>query len=120
MIKKLFGKLNRNVKINSKTYIDVDRKYTGVPAPVVLPDDPWFGPSPIKSEKQMTHEEMLEEAQKREEENRKEENKEPDNIHEVMYNFATDNGKTTVQIDPPGGSETFQEGSGNWMSGVRG
>ena len=29
--------------------------------------------------------------------------KEPDNIHEVMYNMSTDNGKTTVQLNPPGG-----------------
>ena len=87
--------------------------YTGVPAPVVLPHDPWFGPSPIKSEKQMTHEEMLEEASRREEENRKEECKEPENIHEVMYDMATKCGKTTTQLDPVGGSETFQGGSEN-------
>ena len=89
--------------------------YTGVPAPVVLPHDSWFGPSPIKSEKQMTHEEMLEEAQRREEENRKEEYTEVDNIHKVMYDIATNNGKTTTQLNPPGGSENFQEG---WQSGV--
>ena len=89
--------------------------YTGVPAPVVLPHDSWFGPSPIKSEKQMTHEEMLEEASRREEENRKEECKEVDNIHEVMYDIAINNGKTTTQLNPPGGSENFQEG---WQSGV--
>ena len=23
--------------------------YTGVPAPAILPDDPWFGPSPVRS-----------------------------------------------------------------------
>ena len=83
------------------------------PAPVILPDDPWFGPSPIKSKKQMTHEEMLEEASRREEENRKEESKEPENIHEVMYDMATKCGKTTTQLDPVGGSETFQGGSEN-------
>ena len=87
--------------------------FIGIPAPVVLLDDPWFGPSPIKSEKQMTHEEMLEEASRREEENRKEECKEPENIHEVMYNMATKCGKTTTQLDPVGGSENFQGGSEN-------
>jgi hypothetical protein len=87
--------------------------FVGVPAPVVLPDDPWFGPSPIKSEKQMTHEEMLEEAQKREEENQQNVTKEPDNIHEVMYDMATKCGKTTTQLDPVGGSENFQGGSEN-------
>ena len=87
--------------------------FIGIPAPVVLPDDPWFGPSPVKSEKQMTHEEMLEEASRREEENRKEESREPDNIHEVMYDMATRCGKTTTQLDPVGGSENFQGGSEN-------
>ena len=32
--------------------------------------------------------------------------KEPDNIHEVMYNMVTDNGKTTVQLNPPGDLKT--------------
>lgn len=87
--------------------------YTGVPAPVVLSDDPWFGPA-MKSEKQLTHEEMLEIAKEREEENREYWTKEPENIHEVMYEMATKNAPTTVQLDPVGGSETFQEG---WQSG---
>ena len=87
--------------------------FIGIPAPVVLPNDPWFGPSPIKSKKQMTHEEMLEEAQRREEENQQNTTKEPDNIHEVMYDMSTKNGKTTTQLDPVGGSENFQGGSEN-------
>ena len=36
--------------------------------------------------------------------------KEPDNIHELMYNIATNHGKTTVQLNPPGGSENFLDG----------
>ncbi len=40
--------------------------------------------------------------------------KEPDNIHELMYEIATKNVATTIQLDPlpplGGGSETFQEG----------
>ena len=91
--------------------------YTGVPAPVVLTDDPWFGPA-VKSEKQLTHEEMLEIAKEREEENREHWTNEPENIHEVMYEMATKNAPTTVQLDPVGGSETFQEGPGGWMSGT--
>ncbi len=87
--------------------------FIGIPAPAILPDDPWFGPSPIKSEKQMNHEEMLEEAQRREEENQQNVTKEPDNIHEVMYDMATKCGKTTTQLDPVGGSENFQGGSEN-------
>ena len=72
--------------------------YTGVPAPVVLTDDPWFGPA-VKSEKQLTHEEMLEIAKEREEENREHWTNEPENIHEVMYEMATKNAPTTVQLN---------------------
>ena len=92
--------------------------FVGIPAPVVLPDDPWFGPSPIKSEKQMTHEEMLEEAQRREEENQQNVTKEPDNIHEVMYNIATTNFSTIIELNPLGGSENIHEGPGGWNSGT--
>ena len=87
--------------------------FVGIPAPAILPDDSWFGPSPIKSEKQMNYGEMLEEAQRREEENQQNVTKEPDNIHEVMYDMATKCGKTTIQLDPVGGSENFQGGSEN-------
>lgn len=86
--------------------------YIGVPAPAYLEDDEWFGPA-FKSEKQMTHEEMLEEAERREEENRQEQTIEPDNIHQVMYEMATKNSATTLQLDPIGGSENFQGGSEN-------
>ena len=41
------------------------------------------------------------------------ETKEPDNIHEVMYEMATKNAATTLQLDPIGGSENFQGGSEN-------
>jgi len=101
------------------------RPYIGVPAPKVLPDDPWFGPAPILTEKQKEYVEMrkalekldllipLEEDQPR---------KEVDNIHEVMYNIATSTGKTTTQLNPMpklgGGSENFHSGPGNWMSGT--
>jgi len=35
-----------------------------------------------------------------------------------MYNVATSNGKTTVQLDPPGCSENFHSGPDGWMSGT--
>ena len=91
---------------------EMDKPFTGIPAPVVLSDDPWFGPA-MKSEKQLTHEEMLEIAKEREEENREYWTKEPENIHEVMYEMATKNAPTTLQLDPIGGSENFQGGSEN-------
>ena len=89
--------------------------YTGVPAPVITEPDPWFN-EPVKTELQMTHKEMLEVAREREEAE-KPPTKEPENIHEVMYNMATKNQSTTVQLDPPGGSENFQSGPGGWTSG---
>ena len=33
-------------------------------------------------------------------------------------NFATKNQSTTLHLDPPGGSETFQQGPGGWNSGT--
>jgi hypothetical protein len=84
--------------------------YIGVPAPVYLENDEWFGSS-IKSEKQLMH---VEDAQRLEKENPKEETKEPSNIHQMMYDIATKGKATTLALDPPGGSENFQEG---WQSG---
>jgi len=66
----------------------------------------------------MIYEEMLEVEEQIEEENRQYWMNEPKNIHEVMYEMATKNASTTVQLDPVGGSETFQEGTGGWMSGT--
>ena len=84
-----------------------------VPAPAVLPDDEWFGPSPVKSEKQFDYMEQ-ETAMKQEEEKRRQEaGEESENIHQLMYEMATKGGKTTTQLDPIGGSENFQGGSEN-------
>ena len=95
-----------------------DQYYTGVPAPSILEDDPWFGPTPPLTEKQEEIRAQLEEEKQLiAEEEDKSPSKEVANIHEVMYNVATNNGKTTVQLDPPGGSENFQSGPGGWMSG---
>ena len=91
--------------------------YTGVPAPVFLEEDPWFGPPPVLTEKQeVIRAQLEEEKQLIAKEEDKTPQKEVENIHEVMYNIATGNGKTTVQLDPPGGSENFQSGPGGWMS----
>ena len=62
------------------------------------------------------------EFKKQEQENRQYWTNESENIHQEMYDFneerITKNGKTTVQLNPVGGSETFQEGPGGWMSGT--
>jgi len=99
------------------TYKEPKSEYVGVPAPVETPADSWFTDASvqsIKTEKQITHEEMLEEAARREEENRKEE-KESKNIHQQMYEIATKSWNTVAETQ--GGSENFQEGPGGWCSG---
>ncbi len=93
---------------------EMDSPYVGVPAPVVSPHDDWFD-DPPKTEMQMEYEHinddphdgwwLLPEHQ---------DTKESPNIHQEMYELATKAGKTTIQLDPVGGSETFQEG---WQSG---
>ena len=111
--------------INSiKRFMKV-KPYTGVPAPVILEDDAWFGPTPILSEKQREYLDMVKQL---EEENQllsadsEDMSKEVDNIHEVMYNVATKGGKTTTQLNPlpefGGGSENFHTGPDGWKSGA--
>ena len=100
------------------------KPFTGIPAPKVLKDDPWFGPAPILSEKQQEYmrTQLEEEKQLIPQSEDQPPNKEVDNIHEVMYNIATQSGKTTTQLNPMpelgGGSENFQSGPGGWMSGT--
>ena len=89
--------------------------WTGVPAPVVLEDDPWFGPAP-KSDKQNDYEETVTAESQIEEDQKKEETQEPENIHQVMYEIATSNWNTVDETKQSmGGSENFQEG---WNSGT--
>jgi hypothetical protein len=93
------------------------KEHKTVPAPVVISEDSWFS-KPIKSEKAIEYETVkLMEDQKKKEEFESGPKKEPDNIHEVLYNMATKSQKTTLHIDPPGGSENFQSGPGGWNSG---
>ena len=100
------------------------KPFTGIPAPKVLKDDPWFGPAPILSEKQQEYmrTQLEEEKQLIPQSEDQPPAKEVENIHEVMYNIATGSGKTTTQLNPMpelgGGSENFQSGPGGWMSGT--
>jgi hypothetical protein len=87
--------------------------FTGIPAPVYLKEDPWFGPTPNLSEKQKDYMAVEMEWKIEEEKKREESGAEPDDIHQVMYEMATKSGATTVQLDPIGGSENFQGGSEN-------
>ena len=90
--------------------------YTGVPAPAYLEDDPWFGPAPVRSEKQLDY--MEQEIETKRQEREQNFSVEPDNIHQKMYEIATKNHNTTIHLNPPGGSENFQEGPGGWNSGT--
>ena len=91
--------------------------YIGVPAPQYLKEDEWFG-APVISDKGQDYMEKETEIKKQESENRQYWTNESEDIHQEMYEMATKNGKTTVQLNPVGGSETFQEGPGGWMSGT--
>jgi len=82
-------------------------EYTGVPAPVIAPKDEWFNP-PVLTEMGIDY--MEQETAIKMQDNF---SVEPNDIHERMYEIATNSQNTTLNIDPPGGSENFQEG---WQS----
>ena len=86
--------------------------YTGVPAPVYLQNDEWFGTA-VVSEKSQDYMVQETEIKQQESENRQYWTKEPEDIHQVMYEMATKGAATTLQLDPIGGSENFQGGSEN-------
>ena len=86
--------------------------YIGVPAPAFLQDDPWFGPA-VVSGKGQDYMEKEAEIKQQEEENRQYWTNESEDIHQMMYEMATNNAATTLQLDPIGGSENFQGGSEN-------
>jgi hypothetical protein len=88
-----------------------DQYYTGVPAPAYLEIDPWFSP-PVLSEKQMTYKEAYDAAVADQQIADEIPGQEPSDIHQRMYEIATQNSATTLQLDPPGGSENV------WMSGT--
>ena len=87
--------------------------YTGVPAPVYLENDEWFGTA-VVSDKSQDYMVQETEIKQQESENRQYWTKEPEDIHQVMYEMATKSGATTLQLDPIGGSENFQGGSENF------
>ena len=90
--------------------------YTGVPAPVVLSNDSWFGDVTYKSQKQLDY--MEKETEMKRQEQEQNFSVEPDDIHQKMYEIATKNQNTTLQLNPLGGSENFHEGPGGWQSGT--
>ena len=92
--------------------------YIGVPAPAYLEDDEWFGPAPVKTEKQEAYIQLEEATERLHEDMRKESgNVESENIHEELYKMASKNWNTVSETQ--GGSENFQEGPNGWSSGIR-
>lgn len=92
--------------------------YVGVSAPVYLNDDSWFGPAPVRSQNQIDY--MQQEYEIKRQEREENFSVEPDDIHQRMYEIATQN-NTTIDINPSGGSENFLDGGSNgygWMSGT--
>tara|TARA_B100000614_G_C14491721_1_gene470992 strand:+ start:748 stop:1107 length:360 start_codon:yes stop_codon:yes gene_type:complete len=111
LIKKLFSKKTTEIEcaideqvVDCKE-IDAD-PYVGVPAPIESPVDDWFE-TPPKTEMQMEFEAFKQEAHKFYG------TKEPENIHQLMYDMATESGKHTTaawfDTGNIGGSENFQE-----------
>ena len=92
--------------------LDEDPVYVGVLAPAIAPTDEWFN-LPVLTEKGIDY--MEQETAIRMQEVQDDFSVEPDDIHERMYEIATKNHDTILNIDPPGGSENFQEG---WHSGT--
>ena len=88
--------------------------FTGVPAPVYLKDDEWFGPAPEYTEKQKDY--MVQETEIKRQEFEKSFSIEPEDIHQKMYEISTKSQNTTLHLNPPGGSENFQEDG--WQSGT--
>ena len=88
--------------------------YVGVPAPILTPVDDWFS-SPYGFATKMPLTEKQKDYMEKETEIKRAEvqTKEPDNIHQLMYEIATKNSATTLQLDPIGGSENFLGGSEN-------
>lgn len=117
-IKKILKKtFSSSVKQEFKKYYDLEDKkpYVSFSAPVCLKDDEWFGPAPEYTEKQKDY--MEKETEIKRQELEQIFPVESEYIHQKMYEIATKSQKTTVHLNPPGGSENFHGGSNDWMSG---
>ena len=70
--------------------------YIGIPAPVYLEDDEWFGPAPVRTEKQLDY--MEQEMEMKRQEREENFSVEPDDIHQKMYEIVTQNQNTTLHL----------------------
>ena len=101
------------LKISNKIKNVIKKPYRSIPAPHILPDDPWFGSS-VKTQKGLDIQKQID--HNKEVERQTNPSKESENIHQEMYELATKNWNTVKETQ--GGSENFQEGSGGWQSGT--
>ncbi len=94
-------------EIEPQTTVTKENKsdYVGVPAPVYLKDDEWFGPAPEYTEKQKDY--MAQETEIKRQEFEKSFSVEFDDIHQKMYEIATKSQNTTLHLNYPGGSENL-------------
>jgi len=117
ILKKLISvkKDTKVLKISNKIKNVIKKPYRSIPAPHILPDDPWFGSS-IKTQKGLDIQKQID--HNKEVERQTNLSKESENIHQEMYELATKNWNTVKETQ--GGSENFQEGSssGGWQSGT--
>ena len=122
MIEKIKALLKKEEAIKTSSRSEVANKnkrsdklnYTGVPAPNYLPHDDWF-PNPFMKDKEIEFAGNYEgplyapytavDAFKK--------SIGDDGMHQKMYDMSTRSGKTTLQLNPIGGSENFQGGSEN-------
>ena len=96
---------------------DQEKAFTGVPAPVEHVLDDWFmspygQPLPPKEEFAGNYQGPLY-APYTAVDAFKEKSVGDDGMHQKMYDMSTQSGKTTLQLNPIGGSENFQGGSEN-------
>jgi len=112
-----YSSYNGVKSVSSETILK-DNSYIAVPAPDILPYDPWFDP-PIRTEKQEMLLQKQKEAKKQQEEveSAMTQSKEPKNIHDVLYKKAAAHMKNSWQ-ENLGGSENFHQGPGGWTSGT--
>ena len=96
-----------------------EEPYVGVPAGIISPIDDWFS-TPYNEEVKTTTDMVTGEPLKKDPVTGEyvAPTVEPENIHQLMYDMATKNGKHWEQ----GGSETFQENvnfdNSTWQSGT--
>lgn len=100
--------INPEKEQDFETVVDDDQdvyesdSYVGVAAPVIAPSDEWFS-DPILTDNMQDY--MIQETEIKQQQSQE---GEPENIHQLMYDIATESGKTTLQLDP----------TDSWNSGI--